>query len=214
MYNSVKQTKVQLSEDIFPVEAWELISNNMEGDNVVIIDVSTPQEYKDLRLGGAINVNLLSRFFKSRLDVMNKNKTYVVYCKVGGRSKIAQKLMQQIGFRTVYNIVGGTLLWEEEGLPFAPGTDGVNKFSFCPLFISIITFKKIKKVLQSVLSRIEKKPYMGANHFYNSSGSFFKNIKIIGGLKCKQKKQMTTQLKQKGLGLDVADQRILKRCLK
>jgi rhodanese-related sulfurtransferase len=152
----VKQTKVQLSEDIFPVEAWKLISSNREDDHVVIIDVSTPREYKDLHLEGAINVNLISRFFKSRLDVMNKNMIYVVYCTVGGRSKIAQKLMQQLGFRTVYNIVGGTLLWEEEGLPFASGTDGVNKFSFCPFFISIITFKKIKKVLHGVLLRIGK----------------------------------------------------------
>ena len=136
-----------MPENIFPVEARELISNNREDTDVVIIDVSTPQEYKDLHLEGAINVTLISRFFKSRLDVMNKNKTYEVYCKVGVRSKIAQKLMQQLGFRTVYNIVGGTLLWEEEGLPFASGTDGVNKFSFFPLFISIITFKKIKKVM-------------------------------------------------------------------
>ena len=154
MYNSVKQKKVQLSEDIFPVEAWELISNSREDDDVIIIDVSTPREYKDLHLEGAVNVNLLSRFFKTRLDVMNKSRTYVVYCKVGGRSKIAQKLMQQFGFRIVYNVVGGTLLWEEEGLPFASGTEGVNRFSFCPFFISIVTFKKIKKVLHNGLSRI------------------------------------------------------------
>ena len=154
MYNSVKQKKVQLSENIFPVEAWELISNNRENDDVIIIDVSTPHEYKDLHLEGAINMNLISRFFKTRLDVMDKSRTYVVYCKLGGRSKIAQKLMQRLGFRTVYNIVGGTILWKEEGLPFASGTESVNKFSFCPFFISIITFKKIKKVLRSVLSRI------------------------------------------------------------
>jgi rhodanese-related sulfurtransferase len=147
MYNLMKQANVKLSEDIFPVDAWELMSNNKDGDGLVIIDVSTPSEYKDLHLEGAINLNLLSRFFKSRLDVMNKNKTYIVYCKVGGRSKIAQKIMQRLGFRTVYNIAGGTLLWEEEGLPFASGTDGVNKFSFCPFFVSIITLKKIKKVL-------------------------------------------------------------------
>ena len=66
MYGLVKETQVQVSEDIFPLEAWELITNNREGDDVVIIDVSTPQEYKDLRLEGAINVNLLSRFFKTR----------------------------------------------------------------------------------------------------------------------------------------------------
>jgi hypothetical protein len=100
---------------------------------------------------------------------MNKSRTYVVYCKIGGRSKIAQKLMQQLGFQTVYNVVGGTLLWEEEGLPFAPGTDGVNKFSFCPFFISFVTFRKIKKVLHSVLSRFEKKPSIGKNHFFKTS---------------------------------------------
>ena len=156
MYALAKKTKVQLSKDIFPTEAWELISKNREGDDLVIIDVSTPQEYKDLHLEGAINMNLISRFFKTRLDAMDKSRTYVVYCKVGGRSKIAQKLMQQLGFRTVYNVVGGTLLWEEEGLPFASGTEGVNKFSFCPFSISIITFKKIKKVLNNVLSRTVK----------------------------------------------------------
>jgi hypothetical protein len=62
--------------------------------------------------------------------------------------------MQRLGFRKVYNIVGGTLLWKEEGLPFASGTEGVNKFSFCPVTISIVTFKKIKKILQNVSSHI------------------------------------------------------------
>ena len=153
MYDSAKETKVQLSKDIFPTEAWELISKNGKSDDLVIIDVSTPQEYEVLHLEGAINVSLLSRLFKARMDIMNKSKAYVVYCKVGGRSKVAQKLMRQFGFQTVYNITGGTLLWEEEGLPFASGTDGVNKFSFCPIFISIVTFKKIKKALHGVLSR-------------------------------------------------------------
>ena len=164
-----KKTKVQLSKEIFPTEAWELISKNRESDDLVIIDVSTPKEYEDLHLEGAINMNLISRFFKTRLDAMDKSSTYVVYCKVGGRSKIAQKLMQQLGFRTVYNVVGGTLLWEEEGLPFASETEGVNKFSFCPFFISIVTFRKIKKVLHSVLSRFEKKPYIRTKHFFKTS---------------------------------------------
>ena len=157
MYDSVTKTKVQRTRDIFPVEAWELISKNRERGDLIIIDVSTPQEYKDLHLEDAVNVSLISRFFKTRLDIMDKSKAYMVYCKVGGRSKIAQKLIQKMGFGTVYNIVGGTLLWEEEGLPFAVGTEGVNKFSFCPFFISIITFKKIKKVLNGLLSHYTPK---------------------------------------------------------
>ena len=153
MSTSVK-TKTQASKDIYPEKAWELISNSRDLNDLIIIDVSTPQEYENLHLEGAINVNLISKFFKTRLEVMDKNKTYVVYCKVGGRSKIAQKLMQQFGFVAVYNIIGGTLLWEEEGLPFAAGTEGVNKFSFCPFFISIVVIKKIKKALHGVLSRL------------------------------------------------------------
>jgi hypothetical protein len=67
--------------------------------------------------------------------------------------------MKRLGFQKVYNIIGGTLLWEEEGLPFASGTEGVNKFSFCPFFISIITFKRIKKILHHALSYfVQHKP--------------------------------------------------------
>lgn len=82
MYDSVKDANFQVSKDIFPAEAWELISQNRESDDLVIMDVSTPQEYEVLHLEGDINVSLLSRFFKARMDIMNKNKTYVVYCKV------------------------------------------------------------------------------------------------------------------------------------
>ena len=62
MYDSAKKTKLQLSKDLFPNEAWEQISQNREGDDLIIIDVSTPYEYKDKHLNDAINVNLFSRF--------------------------------------------------------------------------------------------------------------------------------------------------------
>jgi len=154
MFDLEKKTSDQLSKDIFPTEAWDLISRHKEGDQLVVIDVSTPQEYKHLHLQGAINVNLLSRFFKARLDVMDRRKIYLIYCKAGGRSKIAQKLMLHLGFQTVYNVIGGTFLWEEEGFPFATETDGVNRPSFCPFRISIVAFRRIRKVLQSALSHV------------------------------------------------------------
>ena len=164
MYTSVKNTEVELSKDIFPSEAWELLSNDRNGDDLVIIDVSTSGEYENLHLEGAINVSLLSRFFKARMDVMDKSKTYVVYCKLGGRSKIAKKMMHELGFQTVYNIVGGTILWEEEGLPLVSGTEGKSKFSFCPFFISIVTFRKIKKILHNASLHItQNTPVAGSS---------------------------------------------------
>jgi len=133
----------QISDDIFPAEAWNLMSQYNEKDGLVIIDVSTPKEYSDLHLEGAINISILSRLFKARLGTLDRDK------KVGARSKAAKKLMELLGFRQVYNLVGGTLLWEEEGLPFATGTSGTNKLSLCPFFFFVLIKKKIKQLWTS-----------------------------------------------------------------
>jgi len=81
-----KNMEISAFKDIFPEEAWELMSIGEEKD-LGIIDVSTPKEYESLHLEGAMNVSLFSRFFKTRLEVMDKDKAYVVYCKVGGQKQ-------------------------------------------------------------------------------------------------------------------------------
>ena len=121
----------QISEDIFPSEAYRLISEKKDNGDLVILDVCTPKEFSKAHLENATNLNFFSKAFKSQLNTLDKEKTYFVYCKVGGRSRLAQKQMKKVGFKEVYNIVGGTLLWEEEGLPFASGLEGPSKFAFC-----------------------------------------------------------------------------------
>ena len=143
----------QIYENIFPAEAWDMILGNRDNDELVILDVSTPDEYQDLHLEGAVNVSLLSRLFKARLDIMDRDKTYVIYCKVGVRSKVAMKIMKALGFMTVYNITGGTLLWEEEKLPFAKGTSGVNKLTLCPFLIFTLASRKARKALEKIIHR-------------------------------------------------------------
>ena len=150
-YQEVKWdiTGNQISEDIFPSEAYRLITAKKDNENLVILDICSPKEFAKVHLENAINLNFLSRTFKSQLNALDKGKIYFVYCKVGGRSKLAQKQMKKLGFEEVYNIVGGTLLWEEEGLPFASGLQGPSKFALCPVFMSIILVKKVRKILQS-----------------------------------------------------------------
>ena len=142
-------TGTQISEDIFPSEAYRLIKAKKDNDDLVILDICTPKEFAKAHLENAINLNFLSRTFKRQLNALDKGKAYFVYCKVGGRSKLAQKQMKKMGFEEVYNIVGGTLLWEEEGLPFASGLEGPSRFALCPIFMSIILVKKTRKLLQS-----------------------------------------------------------------
>ena len=50
MVDSSMKTKRQPSQDLFPNQAWELISKNGESDDLVIIDVSTPNEYNEKHL--------------------------------------------------------------------------------------------------------------------------------------------------------------------
>lgn len=153
MHTKKTENSITMSEDIFPTEAWELISKYNGNDKPIIIDVSTPKEYEDLHLEGAINISILSWFFKARLDAMDRGKTYIVYCKVGARSKAAKKMMELLGFQNIYNIVGGTLLWEEERLPFATGTSGINKLSLCPFFILILITKKLRSIFSIIFHR-------------------------------------------------------------
>ena len=42
-----------------------------------------------------------------QIDELDKNKTYLVYCKVGGRSGMAMDLMGELGFQKIYNIFLG-----------------------------------------------------------------------------------------------------------
>ena len=85
--------------------------------DMVIIDVRTPQEYQAGHLDGAINLDYYSSGFLDRLKALDKNSTYIVYCRKGIRGGIALVMMRSLGFKKVYNILGGIALWAEEGRP-------------------------------------------------------------------------------------------------
>ncbi len=85
--------------------------------DMVIIDVRTPQEYQAGHLDGAINLDYYSSGFLDRLKALDKNSTYIVYCRKGIRGGIALVMMRSLGFKEVYNILGGIALWAEEGRP-------------------------------------------------------------------------------------------------
>lgn len=145
MNTKEKTTESQLIKDVFPLEAQELITKG--DDDIVVLDVCTPKEFKTAHLENAINIDYFSKLFKARLDTLDKDKTYLVYCRIGGRSKFAQKKMKSLGFTKIYNIIGGTLLWEEEGLPFATGRRP-SKWVACPFSITIMVTRKIRKAIR------------------------------------------------------------------
>ena len=104
-------------EDITPQEAFTLIQNNQDNPDFVIIDVRTPEEFADGHIENASNIDFYSDTFRDELDNLDKNKTYFIYCRSGGRSGNALNIMAELDFTEVYNMSGGIIAWDAEELP-------------------------------------------------------------------------------------------------
>ncbi len=101
-----------------------LILANANNPAFVILDVSTPNEHNPTHIEGAINIDYYDLDFSDQINSLNKNKTYLIHCASGGRSGNTFTMMQTMGFREVYNMLGGMNAWSSASLPttsaFAP----------------------------------------------------------------------------------------------
>ncbi len=79
----------------------------LDNPEIEILDVRTPGEYESGHLKKSENVDFLNSEFLKNIKKMDPNKTYLVYCAVGGRSSQAALLMQEQGFNSVYNSKDG-----------------------------------------------------------------------------------------------------------
>lgn len=93
-------------------EAKALMASNR---NILLLDVRTPQEFSQGRLPGAVLLPIGD--LERRIGEVPRNKSIVVYCTVGSRSKSAAKLLVQKGYTDVYNISFGLLDWYRNGYP-------------------------------------------------------------------------------------------------
>jgi len=104
---------------LLPQDAFGLIQKNKGNDDFVILDIRTPEEFKDGHIEGAVNVDFRSPDFGIEIDRFDKNKTYFVYCRTGNRSHDALNLMGPLGFRFIVRLEGDITGWKATGLPVA-----------------------------------------------------------------------------------------------
>lgn len=101
---------------------WEVTPQELLADvkNVTIIDVRRPDEYAG-ELGhieGSILVTLETDLMKT-MEAWDREDDIVFVCRSGGRSAKATIIAQEKGFKNVYNLTGGMILWNSLGLPRA-----------------------------------------------------------------------------------------------
>ena len=107
----------QVFEDLTVVQCDSVINANYDNPDFVILDVRTSGEYIPQHLEDAINIDYYAADFSEQLDQLNKEKTYLIHCKSGGRSGVTFDLMQTLDFQEVYNMLGGMNAWNAESLP-------------------------------------------------------------------------------------------------
>ena len=94
----------------------ELAEKLKIGQEVVLLDVRTPQEYDEMHLKNAMLLPL-QQLSEESLEARGlgnsvREKEIVIYCRSGGRSLAACSYMSQLGYTNVKNLTGGYLSYE------------------------------------------------------------------------------------------------------
>ena len=85
-----------------------------------MLDVRQPMEYESEHLPGAKLVPLPE--LPDLLNELEPEKAVIVYCAIGGRSRMAAKLLANHNFKQVYYLEGGMEAWE------GPAAEGPSEF--------------------------------------------------------------------------------------
>ncbi len=94
------------------VEAKALLEKNR---NIYLLDVRTPEEFRQARLKGAVLIPISE--IERRLGEIPRNRTIVVYCAVGSRSNMVAGFLAEKGYREVYNVAEGIVGLYRNGFP-------------------------------------------------------------------------------------------------
>ena len=97
-------------QTLYSDEVQSFIREHSEGD-YVLLDVRQPGEYAQAHLPGAKLIPLPQ--LADSLEDLDADKPIIVYCAVGGRSRMATRLLATLGFRNVSHLQGGIQAWED-----------------------------------------------------------------------------------------------------
>mgnify|MGYP003952192525 CR=1 FL=1 len=69
----------------------------------VVIDVRTPEEFASGHLDGALLIDIQAADFDERIGELDREASYVVYCRSGNRAGVAIERMAQLGIKKAVN---------------------------------------------------------------------------------------------------------------
>lgn len=114
-FTSQAEEVISKNVDIHAFSA--LMAQHADNTNVQIIDVRTQAEFQSGHLADAQLIDFYDKGFVEKLDKLDKEKTYLLYCRTGNRSGKALRFMKKLGFKAAYNMQGGMRAWSKADYP-------------------------------------------------------------------------------------------------
>jgi rhodanese-related sulfurtransferase len=112
---STKET--QLIRTITPEDALIMIKRNQNNSSMIILDIRPHEEFEIEHIPGAQNLDYDGHRFQEKVDVFDRSKLYIIYCKSGVRGGYFLDRMRELGFIEAYNILGGFVGWKIRHFP-------------------------------------------------------------------------------------------------
>lgn len=98
------------------VDAFELQDLMEQENDLLVVDVRSPQEYQyDGHIAGSRLLPLSA--LMQRIEELPLDQEIVFVCRSGNRSQVACEQLHQLGRSNTKNFRGGMIAWKRAGLP-------------------------------------------------------------------------------------------------
>lgn len=101
-------------EELLNLNAPDFYNKITSDKLAVIIDVRTPDEYRDGHIPNSILIDIYNPKFPQKITELDKTKNYYIYCRSGNRSYHAGVFMLSEGFNFVSHLEDGIISWKEK----------------------------------------------------------------------------------------------------
>lgn len=107
-------------EDVSARTAAALIQENLSNPDFVILDIRTPQEFEAGHIAGARNMDFYAKTFAQEFRSLDREKTYLMYCRSGNRSRQLMGAVEKMRFKKVFHMRSGIVDWVGQGFKLVP----------------------------------------------------------------------------------------------
>ena len=104
-------------QTISPRHFKSLLDRHQGDPDVVLLDVRTPKEFENGHIQGALLLDYYSSDYVERIKALDREKTYLIYCRSGNRSGKSLAIFDKLGFRHAYHMDAGVIGWSRENYP-------------------------------------------------------------------------------------------------